>query len=453
MSRRGRKALPLFCEHRMCNAVFEGKNRFRDQRNHIKSCLLLKPAHSSKSPPASSSSSSSTNQPIHRDHHFHYPHHPSHHPSHHHEHHHHDDDDHHHHHDDDDDDGVDAFTSVEQESDIIVEHNDDDDDDQVEYECKYDDEDEEEDIIPDPASLVININRDDADDNEMRMAVEDDDDDSDNNPLASTAEYIAAGPPDALNPDESVEWNIPLINNKQSIWIRWLICSLFTFQSMFRLSDRALDALLVILSVAFTLTRTFDEQLRPSSSSSSSLLNQDDESAFPKSVYRARQCIGLSRRTFESDPFSKYVLCRKCSSIWKKPDILAQCREHDNYTCRTVIKRSKILKPEIKQREEECKRDHKPILKRHPVHDYDIINTQCEWQLFNSRTVSDVNSVTAANGDARRLKKKYEPRAIFPYFSIINAIHQILLREGAENLINNHWRRRKTTRMGNNDDD
>jgi hypothetical protein len=202
-----------------------------------------------------------------------------------------------------------------------------------------------------------------------------------------------------------------------------------------------------LLSVAFALARVFDSQ---SSTSSSSYNNfgKPEKPSFPSSVYRARQVIGLAgyRRTYESDPFDKYVLCRKCSSIWKKENILEQCRLRNNYTCPNIVKSVKQPTASCIAREAQCQRQRIPKPKRDQVLDYDIVNTACEWQLFNRHSVCTMADITDADGDASRLKLRYTPNAVFPYFSVIHALHQILLREGAEQLLQNHWRDRKASR-------
>lgn len=80
---------------------------------------------------------------------------------------------------------------------------------------------------------------------------------------------------------------------------------------------------------------------------------------------------------------------------------------------------------------------------------YEYNNETCDWTLFTSVTVTDVNNFVDSLGSGMTVdvlslqSSAAAPLAVLPYYSVIKSLHQILLREGAESLIVNHWRRRK----------
>ncbi len=81
--------------------------------------------------------------------------------------------------------------------------------------------------------------------------------------------------------------------------LRLYLFFLFMFQTLFRLSDRALDVLLIFFAMFFKSL----QRVTP--------LPTSFVDAFPSSLYSARKCAGNER-----DHFDRYVCCPSCHSLY-----------------------------------------------------------------------------------------------------------------------------------------
>ena len=104
--------------------------------------------------------------------------------------------------------------------------------------------------------------------------------------------------------------------NSQSIpksLYTWIIVFLSHFQVMFYLSDKAMDILLKFISAFLLVLGSFSN------------VCHELASTFPRSVYRLRTFTGVN-----SLLAVKYVVCRKCASIYRYEDCTSS---HSSKVC------------------------------------------------------------------------------------------------------------------------